>query len=69
MRETSRKHYKWLTDDSVTRLPLWTLRGRGWLVLYCLRPAGVGVLFLSSSCTCSGFRLVVVVMLHTPKRQ
>lgn len=46
MREASRKHYKWLTDDSVTRLPLWTLRGRGWLVLYRLRPAGVGALLL-----------------------
>ena len=46
MRETSRKHYKWLTDDSVTHLPPWTLRGRGWLALYRLRPAGVGALLL-----------------------
>ena len=46
MRETSRKHYKWLTDDAVTHLPPWTLRGQGWLALYRLRPAGVGALLL-----------------------
>lgn len=46
MRENPKKHYNSLADNDVTHLPPWTLRGRGWLALYRLRPAQVGALLL-----------------------